>query len=534
MWKLILCALAAAAVIPAQQAAPAAPGSIGGQILDALEQPLNGATVILTPAGSAAKPIAFVTETRGLFLFENLRPGRYLLFAEHEGFARQAYGSRDNPLAGITLLLAPGEVINDLEFKLTPGAEIAGKVLGEDGKPVEGATVMALQPVYQRGKKEYIPVSAAKSEGAGAYRLKNLNAGQYLISATYREPADSAADAVAAERPEKRYTTAFFPDASSLSAAAVVNVAAGAGVAGKDIRMSRVNTFRVEGKLAKPPANALVAWLTPKGSGATGLATRAAAAIQPDGSFRFAGVAPGSYLLTATDRDGVTPEAAPLAVNVAATSVTGLTLEPAAGAELHGTVTLAAGTSVIPKGVEIVLEPADVLAPKPPRAAVGDDGQFTFKDMAPGRYYVHVIAPEPAYARSIRFAGADVTEKGITFGKAGGATLAIALSASGARVDGTVRGADGNPRAGAVVALVPAIRRYSLYKEATTDQNGGFEFGGLPPGEYKAYAWEQIASGQYQDPEWLKQFENKGQPLNLKAAGHEVVVLKAIGAAPAH
>ena len=97
-----MCALAASA--HAQVIA-----SIGGQVLNSTtNEPVDGAAIVLTETASAAKPLKFVTQTRGLFLFENLPPGRYLLFAECPGYARAAYGSRGNPLAGITSLSCGG------------------------------------------------------------------------------------------------------------------------------------------------------------------------------------------------------------------------------------------------------------------------------------------------------------------------------------------------------------------------------------------------------------------------------------------
>jgi hypothetical protein len=81
---------------------------------------------------------------------------------------------------------------------------------------------------------------------------------------------------------------------------------------------------------------------------------------------------------------------------------------------------------------------------------------------------------------------------------------------------------------GAVVALVPNLRRYSRYKETTTDQNGEFTLAGVAPGEYKIYSWEEIETGAYQNAEWLRRYELKGRSIVAKQDGHEVVPLKVI------
>lgn len=509
MNKLIATLALAAALHASQNTA-----SIGGQVLNSSnDEPLNDVVLILTEAASASTPLKFVTETRGLFLFENLRPGRYLIFAECEGFARQAYGSRGNPLAGTTLSLAAGQEMNDLQFNLVPGSTISGKVLDGAGKPVPKATVLALQPIYRRGDKEYIPLGSAASDENGEYKVANLGPGRYLLSATSRNGEGVAT---------------FFPNSAGLASAAAVAVEAGAAATGKDIHMAKAATYRVAGKLAEDSAGASIAWLTRRGGGATALVTRVAAPIESDGSFAFANVPQGVYVLTATDMDGVTPAAPPLTVNVATQNVEGVVLKPKSTGELAGTVSMSVAGTPLPPGVQVILEAVDSLMPRPPRTVVGDDGKFLLKNLAAGHYIVHVVMPENLYTHSVRYRGFDVSENGFEFGGGIPAPLLISLSASGAVVSGIVRGVDGNPMPGAVVALAPLLRRYSRFKETTTDQNGEYVIAGVAPGEYKIYAWDQIETGAYQNAEWLRRFALKGRAVAARPQGHETVSLKAI------
>jgi protocatechuate 3,4-dioxygenase beta subunit len=509
MNKLVALVALATALCAAQSTS-----SIGGQVLNSADdEPVNGVVLVLTAAASASTPLKFVTETRGLFLFENLPPGRYVLLAESEGFARQVFGSRGNPLAGIALSLAPGQEMNDLQFNLIPGSTISGKTLDAAGDPVRKATVLALQPIYRRGSKEYVPLGSTASDENGEYRLANLSPGNYLLSASSRNGEGIAT---------------FYPNSANLANASAVTVDAGAAAAGKDIRLVKAVTFRVAGKLAEENAAAAIAWLTRKGAGATALVTRVAAPIDSDGSFVFPSVAPGTYVLTATEQDGVAPASAALSVTVTAKNVEGIVLKPQSSGELTGTTSMSAADVPLPNGVQVVLEAADTLMPRPPRAAVGDDGKFTLKNLAAGRYIVHVQMPDTLYVRSVRYRGLDVTENGFEFGGGVPAPLLISLSASGAVVEGRVRGADGFPMPGAVVALVPSLRRYSRYKETTTDQNGAFTIAGVAPGEYKIYAWDEIETGAYQNAEWLKQYELKGRAIVAKQDGHETMSLRAI------
>jgi hypothetical protein len=184
--------------------------------------------------------------------------------------------------------------------------------------------------------------------------------------------------------------------------------------------------------------------------------------------------------------------------------------------------------AALPKGMQVVLEAGDSLMPRPPRALVSDDGKFTLKNLAAGRYIAHVEMPGTLYVRSVRYKGQDVTENGVEFSGGVPAPLLITLSPNGAVVDGTVRDDYGNPMPGAVVALAPSLQRFSRYKETTTDQNGGFVISGVAPGEYRIYSWDRIETGAYQNAEWLKKFEVKGRSVVAKQDGHETMSLRAI------
>jgi hypothetical protein len=396
--------------------------------------------------------------------------------------------------------------MNDLAFGLAPGASISGKVMRVNGAAAQGETVMALQPVFQRGKKEYVPLASAVAGAMGEYKLDGLSAGTYLLAVS------------------EGGSATWYPRAEAPAGASAVDVTAGASATGKDFQMLETAGRRVAGSVTGE-SKAVIAWLTPRG-GATGLILRTAAKVE-GGNFAFARVAPGAYVLSATEGDGVTPVGSTALVTVGQKDVGGLTLHEPAGGKLDGEVALGAGSGGLPEGIEVVLEATDAPLPRPARARADEHGKFAFADLAPGHYAVHVLAPEQFYVRSARNRGADVLESGIDVG-AVPSTLLIALGNSGASVSGTVRGTDGSAMPGATVALVPALPRFSRYKEVTADQFGEFHFLGVAPGDYKVFAWEQVATGAYQDGAWLKRYETRGQAVEAKPGGHETLALKAI------
>ena len=111
-------------------------------------------------------------------------------------------------------------------------------------------------------------------------------------------------------------------------------------------------------------------------------------------------------------------------------------------------------------------------------------------------------------------------------------TLEVTMrSSKGARVQGTVVDADNLPAIGVWVILVPEDARrteHRLYKQSTTDQHGGFDIHGVAPGKYKLFSWEEAEEGVWQDPEFLKAFEDKGESVEVSDADQKNVNLVAI------
>jgi hypothetical protein len=135
------------------------------------------------------------------------------------------------------------------------------------------------------------------------------------------------------------------------------------------------------------------------------------------------------------------------------------------------------------------------------------------------------------YIKDVQYAGSSALEDG--FAVKGGATgtLEITISSHGARVQGTVADSDGLRAVGVRVVLVPEPSRRnqsSLFKEQATDQYGHFELRGIAPGDYKVFSWEEAESGAWEDPEFLKPFEEKGEKISLQENDQKTLNLTAI------
>jgi hypothetical protein len=52
----------------------------------------------------------------------------------------------------------------------------------------------------------------------------------------------------------------------------------------------------------------------------------------------------------------------------------------------------------------------------------------------------------------------------------------------------------------------------------------------VAPGDYTLFAWERIENGAYMDPDFLGQFEDRGQAVHVEDGGHVSVQLDTIPA----
>jgi hypothetical protein len=111
--------------------------------------------------------------------------------------------------------------------------------------------------------------------------------------------------------------------------------------------------------------------------------------------------------------------------------------------------------------------------------------------------------------------------------------LDILVSANTGMLDGFVVDERQNPSANTQVVLVPdptKRHRPDLYRTINTDESGKFRVEGVPPGDYKVFAWEDVETGAWQDPDFLLRYEDTGRTVRIPESGQSTVELRVIPA----
>lgn len=148
---------------------------------------------------------------------------------------------------------------------------------------------------------------------------------------------------------------------------------------------------------------------------------------------------------------------------------------------------------------------------------VSDDGMFTLQNVNTAiEYRVTISNASGSYLVDGHMGGTDVLSAPFTVEQ--GANLQLRIGFTTGRVTGTVVEA-GKPFAGAQVVLVPDAPRRSrndMFFTSTSDANGAFNFANVPVGTYRMFAWEDVPTGAYQYPEFLKPYESQGIPVRVE------------------
>jgi hypothetical protein len=182
----------------------------------------------------------------------------------------------------------------------------------------------------------------------------------------------------------------------------------------------------------------------------------------------------------------------------------------------------------------------------PPVRLPLESARFTIDDVTVGDYRVDVFPilmtpPHPfllsnlerAFVKSVRMDGKDILAEGLHLDSVPGGSLDIVISMNGGTLTGMALDAAGKPVPNVKAVLVPNSPRRArgdLYKYVSTDDSGRYQFNGLAPGEYKVFAWERVEEGAWQDPQYLRLFENQGVPVRINEGARQTADAKLIPA----
>jgi carboxypeptidase family protein len=539
--------------------APAAAPVQGGIVTGVLGGVIAAGTQVTTvmPNGIPPAQLAPVrTDASGHFIFRDLEAGTYQLRASAEGYAQQDYNQRPGGQSGMMLSvnLTDGQAVKDAVFRLTPGGTLSGRITGSSGEPLVNIEVLLLRSTYDPdGRKTFQQTATVQTNDRGEYRMFWVTPGRYFLSAA------------SSNRPipgvpfnpgnvSNRYPRTFYPNVTDVSSAAPIEVQPAVELSGIDFRLTEQPTFRVRGRVIDSNSASTVQRnvsisIMPRDSVVnTGSSFSGNSYNASEGTFELRDVPSGSYLIRAQlpvsrpepGQPPSTPPTATAPVDVGGADVDGVVLTFVPPTSIPGRVRIEG--ELLPQNFRatISLRPAvlgTAFAGFVRPAQTNADGAFSLDGVAPGEYRVTANAnfgssQMKLYVKEIRFASTDALTHPLTVTGSVSDTMEVVFGKDGSKVGGTVRADSQQLLPNVEVVLVPDQRdRHDLYYMTITNPTGQFAFPSVPPGSYKAFAWENLERFSWFDPTVLARFEPQGLHTTVNASADVTLDLKVIPAA---
>jgi uncharacterized protein (DUF2141 family) len=471
-------------------------GRIEGIVLDSVShQPVRKAMVSINFTGITRGqdqnkgPQSTTTDFSGAFSFGDLPAGDYRVTIMHQNYP-QGTG-----LVQKRVRVSPGETAARLTVELIPGGAISGRLVDEDGDPLNGCFV---QPHPAKNVNQGIPMRQAPMiREDGTYRIYDIPPGKYIITAQCSTPVFQPRPLSEGPDPPPSfaYPMQFYPRASDVKSAQAIELFPGAEKS-VDFQFRPTAVTRIHGTLAAGSAdwhgvNDLQIQLTPLDGAAFGFGSGARVNLQ-DGTFELGRIFPGSYKLTAftqgVPRNGGPPDTsnrigATMQVDVADKPLE-ISLQLHRAVDLSGTLEIERGTNnatnpVTPAQINIQLTSDNQFGPPPLPVQANADGSFTIKSVLPGQWRIRLIAPS-AFLKSAWLGNDDITNRLLDLTSGSAAPLRILVSTNTASIRGTATAGQM-----AFSARIEDNSSFQGWSAAQVDPSGQFSFQGLAPGKYR-------------------------------------------------
>src|SRR3984893_11613815 len=439
----ILCAFMFAS---AQESVPAAhAASIAGTVVkEPGSQPLKKVLVqVIAENQKEGGNYTASTDAEGHFHIENVVPGRYRIFIERAGFV----GVNEHALKSEVnvFTVQAGQAVQDLLFRMLPTAVISGRITDEDGDPMSGVRVVAQKK--KPGKSTRESVGTEGTNDLGEYRIAGLFRGQYWIVAIpppdFRDYEKQEKWSAGEAQPDTRYVNTYYPGTYDAMLASAVTLKAGDEMP-VNFTLVPARTYRVRGIItgvtaAQKPSVELFS--------KAGDSYRANAnEIGPGGEFEVRGVAPGSYVLSASAGTDSQSLNARQDISVVAADVDGVRLVPQPSFTLAGHLHLEGNAAVDLTQYSANLRQAELPEDSGffmsqeffgTNAPIDRLGNFEWKNVTPGNYIVQVYGGDGQgfFLKSVKLGGRDIA---IGFTASGPATLDLLASTKGGTIEGAV------------------------------------------------------------------------------------------------
>lgn len=510
---------------PGAQKPPANDCAASGTVVNALTgEPIPRAMVSI---GQTGEPGA-ATDAMGNWAIAKLACGDRMPMATRDGFVPANHNVTGAEAEKRIVSLVSGTPVTSVKISLMPGGVVAGTVRDSWGDPLPFAQVRLMRVRTQSGKRELFQAGTAASDAEGNFRIDGQEHGSYAVCAASQRvtyPVGGGEPLI--------FLESCFPGPLETALSNTFRLEPGREVR-TTLTLTATRGVHVRGRISGAPAAAAnaavnagpmsIQWIKVTSSGSSGTSVRA----MRDGTFDIAPVQPGSYIATAMNPvQSVDSPAAQARVEVGSADIDNVVLTLQTPGSVAGTVRYELSHAAAGSAANLIVElgPSEgtTMFGRVPQARWDSDRlNFSFDGVAVGQYKIKTYLPgEKAYVRSATLRDQDVLNQEF---KVDGPTgpIEIVVSDDTGGVDVTVRDKDGKPVA-AYVVLIPGNGRERIL---VSGDDGHAREENIPPGEYRAWAFDDIDSVAYSEPDWMARNAGAGEKVTVTTAGTANVALK--------
>lgn len=562
----------------------------------------GGAASMVPGMAVGGNQLRLLTGSDGKFVVRDVPVGNVQLSTTARGYVNGGYGQTrpGGPVAPYTV--EAGSTVSQVTIRVWRTAAVTGMVTDERGEPRPGIQVRALRQTYQRGQPRLAGSSFATTDDRGVYRISGLVPGNYAVVSPQTQlnmPAaimenamrvavsgDAQAlmgaglDAISSggamlqagvrvgdlmvgtqsglmpipheDGRWRVYTTRFFPGVDVASQATVIALGSGDERSGVDIALPLVPTVTVSGIVMGPtgPVGNVGVRVRQAGESLVHDQTGdvAAATTRADGTFLFAAVPTGNYVIRVLRSPrpqlpaaaleqmpeemkammGALTSAGPLDGMTLFTEVplplerdvVGLTLTLTTGATVAGRIVFEGAAAPSPtQGIQVQLTAIGgdwtaaqgfAAMTQATGARANEDGTFVTGGYPPGRYVVTTGGRLVGgwFLKSVMINGRDATFEPFELAGRDITNAIVTFTDTRSTVTGTVQQPVGAADAAASVVLFPAAWREwiaggmnpQLARLVRTPAAGTFSMAGLAPRDYLLLAVNNDVAPDITDP----------------------------------
>jgi hypothetical protein len=426
------------------------------------------------------------------------------------GHALAFYGqSTPGTITTTAVDVRAGSVVSNVNVSMQATGRVGGRILDDRGRGLAGAYI-ELVAAHAAGTGNgpalfgvaiYPRVAFAQSEADGVYHV-TAPPGDYMVRAYIGKNVRPSRQAGHA------YVATFYPGARAQDEAQTIRLDGGLEQYDVDFALISSRTVRVAGTVADPARDNLEGVRVSLRAVPSASDQSIQIELDARGAFDTPDIVPGTYIVTVTDpRLPSRWSSARKQIEITG-DVTDLELRASATASVTGRLALdprsTARTNLSQVLIGAMINTGDGALMNMSRFNTDVDGTFS-GEMPAGPLQLSVSGPRDWRVHSVVVDGVEAFGRAIDIAP-GAHEMVVVLTDRMSSVEGLVVDRRGTPLSGFDVVLFPAddTRWYSMspfIRQTRSRQNGRFEVGSLPPGDYVAVATEGVPPLIFGDPE---------------------------------